>query len=95
MEKIVIIGNGIAGITAARHIRKKSDAEIIVISAESKYFFSRTALMYVFMGHMRFEDIEPYEPWFWKKNKIELVHDKVVHIDTTKKSLQLQQISGF
>jgi hypothetical protein len=28
MEQIVIIGNGIAGITAARHIRKNSDAAI-------------------------------------------------------------------
>ena len=29
MQKIVIIGNGVAGITAARHIRKLSDDEII------------------------------------------------------------------
>ncbi|MEO5905501.1 MAG: FAD/NAD(P)-binding oxidoreductase, partial [Saprospiraceae bacterium] len=43
-ETIVIIGNGIAGITAARHIRKISDHSITVISSESKYFFSRTAL---------------------------------------------------
>ena len=64
MSKIIIIGNGIAGITAARHIRKNSEHEIVVISGESKYFFSRTALMYVYMGHMRFEDIKPYEDWF-------------------------------
>jgi 3-phenylpropionate/trans-cinnamate dioxygenase ferredoxin reductase component len=54
---ILIIGNGIAGITAARHIRKRSDHRITVISAESDYFFSRTALMYVYMGHMRWQDI--------------------------------------
>ena len=70
MEKIVIIGNGIAGITAARHIRKASDSKITVISSESKYFFSRTALMYVYMGHMKFEHTQPYEDWFWRKNKI-------------------------
>ena len=39
MIKVVIIGNGIAGISAARHIRKDSDHEIVVIGAESKYFF--------------------------------------------------------
>ena len=39
MEKIVIIGNGIAGITAARHIRKNSNNEIVVISAETEFFF--------------------------------------------------------
>lgn len=69
---IVIIGNGIAGITAARHIRKLSNHRITVISGESDYFFSRPALMYVYMGHMKMEHIEPYERWFWKKNRIDL-----------------------
>ena len=72
MEHIVIIGNGISGVTAARHIRKNSDKEITIISAETDYFFSRTALMYVYMGHMKFEHTQPYEPWFWKKNRINL-----------------------
>ncbi|KHJ36761.1 hypothetical protein PBAC_30800 [Pedobacter glucosidilyticus] len=43
--KIVIIGNGISGITTARHIRKLSNHEILVISSETEHFFSRTALM--------------------------------------------------
>jgi NADPH-dependent 2,4-dienoyl-CoA reductase/sulfur reductase-like enzyme len=72
MEHIVIIGNGIAGVTAARHIRKNSDKRITIISGESDYFFARTALMYVYMGHMKFEHTQPYENWFWKKNRIEL-----------------------
>jgi len=88
MEHIVIIGNGISGVTAARHIRKNSDKEITVISAETDYFFSRTALMYVYMGHMKFEHTKPYEPWFWKKNRINLkkgfvskVHSKLNEIE--------------
>jgi len=72
MEHIVIIGNGISGITAARHIRKNSDKQITVISAESDYFFSRTALMYVYMGHMKWDHLKPYEDWFWEKNRIAL-----------------------
>ena len=72
MEHIVIIGNGISGITAARHIRKRSDKQITVISAESDYFFSRTALMYVYMGHMKWDHLKPYEDWFWEKNRISL-----------------------
>ena len=55
MEHIAIIGNGISGITAARHIRKLSNKKITVISSETDYFFSRTALMYVYMGHMKFK----------------------------------------
>ncbi|UKN02606.1 FAD-dependent oxidoreductase [Paracrocinitomix mangrovi] len=90
MEKIVIIGNGIAGVTAARHIRKNSDNEILIISAETEHFFSRTALMYVFMGHMRFQDIKPYEDWFWEKNRIDLKFDYVERVDTDTKSLQLK-----
>ncbi len=72
MEHIVIIGNGISGITAARHIRKQSDKRITVISSESDHFFSRTALMYVYMGHMKWDHLKPYEDWFWEKNRIGL-----------------------
>ncbi len=80
-KHICIIGNGIAGITAARHIRKLSDHKITVISAESKYFYSRTALMYVYMGHMKLEHTQPYENWFWDKNRIELIQNQVESID--------------
>jgi NADPH-dependent 2,4-dienoyl-CoA reductase/sulfur reductase-like enzyme len=78
---IVIIGNGISGITAARYIRKLSAHQITVISAESDYFFSRTALMYVYMGHLRLQDTQPYENWFWEKNKIALKRALIQKID--------------
>ncbi|MFN4761758.1 NAD(P)/FAD-dependent oxidoreductase [Gillisia sp. Q332] len=87
MEHIVIIGNGISGITAARHIRKHSDKKITVISAESDYFFSRTALMYVYMGHMQWDHLKPYEDWFWNKNRIELKKAWVKAIDFDTKTL--------
>ena len=87
---IAIIGNGISGITAARFIRKLSDHSITVISAESDYFFSRTALMYVYMGHMRQEDTQPYEDWFWKKNRIDLKRGYVEKVDTSGKSLHFK-----
>lgn len=88
MEHIVIIGNGIAGITAARHIRKGSDHRITVISGESDYFFSRTALMYVYMGHLKWDHLKPYEDWFWEKNRIELKKAWVEEIDFEKKKLR-------
>lgn len=84
---IVIIGNGISGVTAARHIRKLSDKKITIVSAETDYFFSRTALMYVYMGHMKFEHTQPYENWFWKKNRIGLKKGYVKHIETKSKTL--------
>ncbi len=91
MEHIVIIGNGISGVTLARHIRKNSDKEITIVSAESEYFFSRTALMYVYMGHLKFEHTQPYEPWFWKKNRIHLKKGYVESIDVRKKQLILSE----
>ncbi|MBI1228111.1 MAG: NAD(P)/FAD-dependent oxidoreductase [Bacteroidetes bacterium] len=91
---IVIIGNGVAGITAARHIRKLSpasrtggDHKITVVSGETDHFFSRTALMYIYMGHMRFEDTKPYEDWFWEKNRIELVRGHVKIVETESRRL--------
>ena len=89
MEHIVIIGNGIAGVTLARHIRKKSNSEITIISSETKFFFSRTALMYVFMGHMKFEHTQPYEDQFWKKNKINLVQGYVTAVEPASKTIVL------
>lgn len=88
--KIVIIGNGISGITTARHIRKMSDHDILVISAESEYFFSRTALMYIYMGHMKYEHTKPYEDGFWEKNRIELKQAFVNQFDFKNKTLTTQ-----
>lgn len=88
-EHVVIIGNGIAGITAARHIRRISDKRITVISSENKYFFSRTALMYVYMGHMKWEHLEPYEEWFWEKNRIKLKEAYVQKIEIHSRTLLL------
>ena len=89
MKHIVIIGNGISGVTLARHIRKLSDHKITIISSETDHFFSRTALMYIYMGHMTYKHTKPYEDWFWEKNRIELLNAYVEQIDTTKKLLKL------
>ncbi len=89
MNHIVIIGNGISGVTLARHVRKLSNHKITLISAETDYFFSRTALMYVYMGHMKFEHTQPYENWFWKKNRIDLVNGFVSKVKTSDKKILL------
>lgn len=89
MAKIIIIGNGIAGSTAARYIRKNSDHDITMISGESQYPFSRTALMYIYMGHMKFDHTKLYEDWFWAKNRIHLVQKWVKNIDTDRQLIVL------
>jgi NAD(P)H-nitrite reductase large subunit len=93
MENIVIIGNGISGATLARHIRTKSNSKITIISSEAEFFFSRTALMYVFMGHLKFEHTQPYENDFWKKNNIDLIHKSVDSVFPAEKALLLSDNS--
>jgi NAD(P)H-nitrite reductase large subunit len=94
-QHIVIIGNGIAGITCARNIRKQSNDDITVISSETEHFYSRTALMYIYMGHMKYEHTKPYEDWFWEKNRIQLVKDHVTSIDAKGKKILLQKSASI
>lgn len=37
--------------------------------------------MYVYMGHMKFENIQPFEANFWTKNQIDLLNDRVQSVD--------------
>ncbi len=88
---IAIIGNGITGTTCARFVRKFSNYKITLISGETDHFFSRTALMYIYMGHLGYKETKPYEDWFWAKNKINLKRAWVQHIDFDKKVLQFDK----
>ncbi|MBN8825415.1 MULTISPECIES: FAD-dependent oxidoreductase [unclassified Spirosoma] len=90
MKHLIIIGNGIAGITTARHVRQQdSTVRITVISAESDHFYSRTALMYIYMGHMTYAHTKPYEDGFWAKNRIDLLRGYVEQVDTSAKRIRL------
>lgn len=43
--------------------------------------------MYIYMGHMKFEHTQPYEPWFWGKNKINLVRKTVSQLEAAHKRI--------
>ena len=80
--RLVILGNGIAGTTAARHARKADpDVEITMVSDESDVPYARTALMYPPMGVLRREHLKLYEDGFWAKNRIGLVRARAVGVD--------------
>ena len=89
--KIVIIGNGVAGTNAARYIRKRSNHRVTMISEETWQPFSRTALMYVFMGHVKLSGTYLYEDWFWGKNRIDRILDRVVRVDFESKQVLLER----
>lgn len=94
-EHVVIIGNGVAGVTAARLIRKLSDRRITIISDETDFFYSRTALMYIYMGHMRFQDTKPYEDHFWAKNRIDTMRARVISVDPAARRVELASGSSI
>jgi len=87
---IVIIGNGISGVTAARHVRKLSaEAEITLVSGETREPYSRTALMYIYMGTLTQQHTWLYEERFWDENRIDRVFDHVRGVDTARHVLDL------
>ena len=89
---VVIVGNGITGVSAGIRIRQlQPDWKITLVSGESKYHYSRPALMYIFMGHMSYEDTKPYEDNFWEKNEIRLIRDWVTNIDIKNNRLELHR----
>jgi len=89
---VAIIGNGIAGVTAARTVRRlQPDWRITVVSGESTYHYSRPALMYVFMGHMGYKQTKPYEDSYWREQRIDLVRGWVTGVDVEGRRLTLHR----
>jgi NADPH-dependent 2,4-dienoyl-CoA reductase/sulfur reductase-like enzyme len=87
---VVIIGNGVTGATAARDLRRLDpDCRITMVSGESRYHYARPALMYIFMGHMSYQDTKPFEDHTWAEQRIDLVRDWVTGIDTDARRIDL------
>ena len=87
---LVIIGNGITGVSCAIAVRRlQPEARITLVSGESAHHYSRTALMYVYMGHLRYQDIKSYGDWFWGENRLDLVHATATALNTAEKFITL------
>ena len=88
---VAIVGNGIAGVTAARVVRRARPGwRVSMISDESAEPLARTAWMYVYMGHLTLGQTRLYEPRFWDDNRIERVHDRVDAVDPEANTLALR-----
>ncbi len=88
--KVVIVGNGVAGIEAALEVRATQPSwDISIVSEESDHFFARTSLMYVFTGQLRARDIEPLERDAYTKHRFRRVRARAVGIDVAGKRLLL------
>ena len=80
--RIVIIGNGVAGIEAAIAVREREPSwDITIVSEESDHFFSRTALMWVHTGQLTHACIEPHERDLYERMGFSRVRARAVGVD--------------
>ncbi len=88
--RIVIIGNGVAGMEAALAVREREPAwDITIVSEESDHFFSRTALLYVLAGQMSHRDIEPLERDVYARLRFTRVRARATGLDLPARAVTL------
>ena len=88
--RIVIVGNGVAGVEAALAVREREPGwEITLVSEESDHFFSRTAMMYVLSGQMAHRDLEPHERDLYARKRFVRVRARATGLDVERRLLFL------
>lgn len=88
-EKLIVIGNGMAGISTVEQILKLSDSfDITVFGSEPHPNYNRIMLSYVLEGSKTVDDIV-LNDWNWYKDNNITLHTTttVTHIDTTNKQI--------
>lgn len=92
--KIVIIGGGPAGISAASAARKKnSDTEIVVYTTDKNVAYAPCAIPFVIGGEIKmFKDIILHDIHFYEKNRNILINTETVvkSIDLYNKSIRIK-----
>ena len=88
MQKYLIIGNGVAGTTAAETIRRYDNAgSIIIITDESFPFYSRLRLNEYIEGKINKENlIIKNEKWYLEHNIDLMLDTQIVSADTKNKT---------
>lgn len=90
-EKIVIVGNGIAAITAIKSIRQfDEESEIYLFGEEKFYPYNRIRLSKGLLTSLDEDKILLQKKEWYKNNHVNIhVHTKVVSIDTNNKKVKL------
>jgi len=87
MTKYLIIGNGVAGTTAAEVIRRQDqEGSLTILSDEDLPFYYRVRLNEVISGEVREQEIVVKEEQWYREQKIELkLNTRVVDADASRK----------
>ncbi len=88
--KVVVVGGGFGGATAAKYIRLLSDASIDVMLIEpNPYFISCPISNLVVGGFQQLADITASYDGLGRRHGVSIVHDMVTTVDAQKKTVQL------
>jgi len=92
---VVIVGSGVAGVTAARTIRENDPkAKIFICTDESHLYYPRPKLYGVLSGEAKPQEIYMFsEEWYEKRGIKVHLNKKVLSIETAKKELLLEDRS--
>ena len=79
MYDYLVIGNGIAGLSATEEIRKKdADATILIVSSEKKSTYWRTRLSHLISQDFEIDDLSvKKQPWYDERKideRLSLIH---------------------
>ena len=90
--KVVVVGGGYAGATAAKYLRLLSNHAIDVILIEPNEQFMSPALSnLVIGGELRMSDITCSYQGLQRRHGVRLVHDRVASIDTDRHTVALNR----
>lgn len=94
--KAVIIGNGVAGITAARKLREISpDADIVMLAGEPYHYYYRPRLPDLIGGHVDIDDIVVNASGWYASRNIEVrLSARVASVDTSERVVLLEDGSA-
>ncbi len=71
--RVVIIGNGVAGVTAARRIRELDDgADVQVITSEPSHFYFRPKLPELIAGELELDDVLAFPADWYASKRIDV-----------------------
>jgi nitrite reductase (NADH) large subunit len=89
---IVIVGNGVAGVTAARIIKEKNpETRVSIYTDESYHYYPRPRLYEVLSGEAKPQEVYMFsEEWYEKKGITVQLNKKALSIDVDRKELVLE-----
>jgi len=89
MNEYVVIGNGVAGTTAAEHIRKNdSEGRIAIVTDEASPFYHRVRLPEVLAGEVDESDLQAKDGRWYEDRRMDLrLRTEIVSADPDRKTV--------